>query len=148
MKIKTYINFDESVFNEWMSVRSRVGRRKRRRITNVRRRQAAKRAWKMGGRMSRRRRTMRRYHKSPPARRLRRYLNQLRSRRNEGVLEVHEYELLLPYVVLSLSEHMSWLVSRDNDFECYEEVFEIIDIINEITECPELCEFLIDFKDD
>lgn len=135
---------NDEIFDQWESVRSRVGRRNR--FPNLKRRQAAKRSWKVGGQESKRRRALRRYNKGPAAKRLKRNLTRF-NQNSRGRNQVSDsYELLIPFFIMSMSEHISWIIGqslREDNLDLYEEVYEIQDVMALIIDCPDIVEDLI-----
>jgi len=128
---------DDLIFDEWVveGVRSRVGRRKR--VKNLKRSQASKRAWKLNGRNMKT--SIGRFHKSPAGKRLHKNLGRFnKQQRGRNALN-NEYELLTPFITMSIAEHLSWLVSQ-SDYDLYEDVYIMQDLLSLILDCPDIVE--------
>ncbi|MHA1866825.1 MAG: hypothetical protein ACTSXD_02025 [Candidatus Heimdallarchaeaceae archaeon] len=130
---------DESILFEWVSVRSRIGRSKRG-PKDLKRSTAAKRAWKKH--RSRMASAIKRWHESPSGKRFHRTLSRFNKNKRGRVTE-SEFELMIPVVTLSLSEHMSWIMSQHN-FRLYEDVFSLQELIGYISDDPEILEDILE----
>ncbi len=146
MKFNTnMVPLNDSLFEEWVGPRSRVGRRKK--VPDKKRSQAAKRAWKVGGNQSSRRRAVRRFMKSPPAKRLKRHLARFnRKGRGRNALS-DNFELIAPFVTIAIAEHISWIISQ-RDYAIYDEVFEMQEVMSLIIQSPDIFEEMLEEHND
>lgn len=135
-----YFSFkDEEIFNEWISTRSRIGRTKRG-PKDLKRSTAAKRAWKKH--RSRMASAIKRWHDSPSGKRFHRTLGRF-NKNKRGRVGESEFELMVPVVTLSLSEHMSWIMSQHN-FRLYEDVYILQELIGYISDDFEILEDILE----
>ena len=130
---------DEQTFNEWISVRSRIGRSKRT-PQSIKRKQAAKLAWKRG--RHKMLSAIKRWHESPVGKRFHRTLGRFNKNKRGRVREC-DNQILAPMVTLSLSEHMSWLMHQAN-YRLYEQVYYIQDVIGLISDDPDILEDILE----
>lgn len=124
------------IFDEWISLRSRIGRNKKRRIKDLVRSTAAKRAWKLYG--AKLKGATARWHKSPPGMRFHRSLNRFNTEKSKA----EDYELLAPLIIASLAEHMSWLIYQP-EYSLHEEVYDIVEILGYISEDNDIIEDIL-----
>lgn len=134
------IKLSESDINEWISFRSKAGRGLRKAAKDVGRSQAAKRAWKL--KRSTYMKSIKRFHKSTSGQKFHRNLGRFNSTRTVR----EDYEIVAPLLVVSICEHLSWLIYQ-NDIQLYEEVYDILDVLNYITGDPDIVEDIMSMRD-
>lgn len=130
---------DELIFDEWVSVRSRIGRSKRT-PKDIKRSTAAKLAWKKN--RSKMVGAIKRWHDSPSGKRFHRTLGRFNVNKRGRVGE-SELELFVPVVTLSICEHMSWIMHQTN-FRLYEDVYILQDLVGYISDDFEILEDILE----
>lgn len=135
------MRIDLDNFDEWVSVRARVGRRHR--ITNLNRRQAAKNSWKLHrhGLSS----SIKRWHKSPAGKQFHRNLSRFnKNKRGRSTTEALDYSLVYPMVCASINEHVSYLICQYEQFDLYNDVYDLLEVMSYIIDSPDIVEDIID----
>jgi len=135
-----------SIFEDWLNLRSRIGRVRRSRVSNVRRRQATKRAWQRG--RSRYMKPIKRWHKSSSGRQFHRMLGRFNKNKRSQVNAGYDYEQLAPLVIQSLCEYMSDLLNSGLlESYNYPEVYDICELIGYIGQDCEIVKEILEEGD-
>lgn len=125
--------FDQQfdVFESWINLRSRIGTGIRSRIPNVRRSQAAKRAWKMN--RSHYEKSISHWHKSSQGRQFHRMLGRFNKNKRSRINDSYNAEQLAPILMESLCKYMSELINSGLlEAYNYPEVYDICELIGYI----------------